>query len=179
MSVTREPSAGQPMSWEQYTELPEDPRVEFLDGRLLVSPSPSRVHQNAARRLAAALEPVLPEDLRVTTAWSWRTASAEFIPDVMVHAHTAETTRFTGTPQLVVEVLSGNRGDDLVLKSARYAAAGLPHYWVLDPRDRVLDTYVLHDGLFTPGARVACDHPAEVGFGPAAVRVDVAALLAD
>lgn len=138
MSVTTGLVKGQPMTLEQYQQLPEDSRVEYLDGYLLVSPSPVRIRQKAITRLAAIFEAALPAALDVTTGWSWRARRNEFIPDVMVHPRTTETVRFTGTPHLVVEVLSGNRGDDLVLKSARYAAAGLPHYWVLDPRDRVL-----------------------------------------
>lgn len=170
---------GQPMTLEEYERLPEDPRVEFLDGHLLVSPSPNLVHQKAANRLLFALQDVLPDDLDVTTAWSWRVGRNEFIPDLVVFPRGEDRVRLTRTPVLIVEVLSSNRGDDLVLKSARYAAAGLPHYWVLDPRDRVLTAYVLTDGLYELAASVEQDTPAQVSFGPGSLRVDVAQLLAD
>ncbi len=45
----------------------------------------------------------------------------------MVYPDTEETTRFTGTPVLCVEVLSSNRATDLVVKTTRYAALGVDH----------------------------------------------------
>ena len=95
----------------------------------------------------------------------------------MVHPRTEEDLRFTGTPVLAVEILGSNRGDDLVTKAFKYAAAGLPHHWVLDPRDRVLDAYVLEDGAYRLAVRVTGGAPADVAFGPAVLRVDVDALL--
>ena len=38
-----------------------------------------------------------------------------------------------GTPDLVVEALSSDRGRDLVMKRAVYAEAGIPEYWIVDP----------------------------------------------
>ena len=86
--------------------------------------------------------------------------------------------RFTGRPTLVVDVLSFHRGDDLVWKAGKYAAAGLPHCWVVDPRDELFRAYALEDGLFLPRTVLERgDPPTEVDLGVAAVTVDVAALL--
>jgi Uma2 family endonuclease len=49
-----------------------------------------------------------------------------------------------GTPDLVVEVVSpGTRNRDRGIKLRRYAAAGIPHYWMADPRARSLRAYRL------------------------------------
>ena len=49
--------------------LPEDGfRRELLDGALLLSPSPTDIHQVIAMRLGVALEDSCPEDLHVTQA---------------------------------------------------------------------------------------------------------------
>jgi len=95
----------------------------------------------------------------------------------MVHPVTPESVRFTGTPALVVEVLSGIRGDDLVIKLDRYARAGLSHYWILDPANRVLLAYALEGAVHDLVAVVDEHSPRDVSYGTAPVRVDVAALL--
>jgi Uma2 family endonuclease len=104
-------------------------------------------------------------------------APDEFVPDVMVHPQTDEDLRFTGLPALVVEVLSSNRGDDLVRKTVKYATVGLPHYWIVDPRDRVLDAYELVDGAYELRARLTDDESGDVPFGIATAHIDLAELL--
>ncbi|MEJ5867005.1 Uma2 family endonuclease [Pseudokineococcus sp. 5B2Z-1] len=164
-----------PMSWDQYAALGDDARGEYVDGCLVVTPFPSRQHQNAARRLAGLLEQHLPGGHAVVTAWGWKPGADEWAPDVMVHPVTAEQVRFTGTPLLCVEVLSTNRGDDLVRKTSKYARAGLPQYWVLDPSEPSLRMYLLEDGAYRQ-VGVVTDRGGAPGW-PGLV-VDVGALLA-
>jgi Uma2 family endonuclease len=177
MSTSAELHLGRPMSWEEYTRLGEDVRAEYIDGRAVMTPSPSRQHQDAARRLAQAIEAVLPAGYGVTMGWSWKPRRDEFVPDVLVYPQTDEVVRYTGLPVLVVEVLSTNRGDDLVRKTQKYAAVGLPHYWIVDPRDRVLDAYDLVDGAYELRTRLTDEESGEVPFGIATVHVDLTAVL--
>ena len=165
MSVAPAAIPGQPMSWDEYVRKGSSPPSEYIDGCLVMVPSPTREHQRICLRLATALERVKPPDHEVTLSWPWKPGSDELIPDVMVHPDTAENLRFTGTPLLVVEVLSSNLSDDLVLKTGKYATAGAPHYWIIDPRDRTLDAFDLIDGMFRPVARVTEEISAPVPFG--------------
>ncbi|MEZ0493717.1 Uma2 family endonuclease [Kineococcus sp. TBRC 1896] len=174
-------SVGPRVTWEQFEQLPEDPRAEYIDGQLIVTPSPTEQHQYIAFELGVAIRSVAPPTHRVVLGWSWKPGADEFIPDLMVcdkaTIAAGGQARFTGTPALAVEVLSSNRGDDLIRKMAKYAEAGLPHYWIVDPRAQTLTTYAIVEGLYAPTAVHGRGAVADLDLGVATVRVDVAELL--
>jgi Uma2 family endonuclease len=128
-------------------------------------------------RLVNLIAAALPDGYEVNTSWQWTPAPGQnFIPDVMVYASTDESTRLTATPVLVIEVLSQNRADDLVVKTTRYAAAGLPHYWIVDRAAGELLVHRLRDGVYEQ-THVVGTKPATVPFDVAAVHVSMAELL--
>lgn len=171
---------GRALSWQEYASLPEDPRVEYVDGRLAVSPSPTRSHQRICTRLERQIEETLPENYDVIVQWSWhpRPGGDEFIPDVMVVPATEDDLRFTGMPVLVVEVLSSNRADDLVRKATKYAVLGLPHYWVVDPLEPSVTAFVLVDGAYVLEQRLTGDEEGTLSLGVGVVSLAPSALTA-
>lgn len=93
---------------EDYLALGEQVLAEYIDQRIVMVPPPSLQHQFACGRLVRLLECVVPDDRRVIAGAGWKPDADEFVPDVMVFEKNDETMRFTGTPDLVVEVLSSN-----------------------------------------------------------------------
>ncbi|MFT4289236.1 Uma2 family endonuclease [Nocardioides sp.] len=165
-----------PMTWEEYLAADVVPS-DYYDGAMVVMNRPRRTHQEIARRLEDALRATAPEGVEVIREWGWSPAGVkeELGPDLMAFPQTDEDLRFSGVPFLVVEVLSGNRRDDLVAKLNRYAAWGAPDYWIVDPRDRVVITLRNDSGTFTETGRFT-DGDVTLRYGAVEVPVDLDAL---
>jgi Uma2 family endonuclease len=121
--------------------------TELVEGRLLMSPSPTFRHSRGNGKLWAALDAQSPAhrvsvldidvDLQLGPEDGPGTVRR---PDVVVVHDTAPVriSREGGVLRasevvVAVEILSpGSRRMDLVLKRSEYADAGIPHYWVVD-----------------------------------------------
>jgi Uma2 family endonuclease len=123
-----------------YEALPEEicKRIEVVDGAIVVSPSPSRLHQIIARRLANALEkPALPA-CAVATDVDLRMRDVPLLnrrPDVVVYDASLPLDAVLRPEHclLVVEVMSpGSVTADRLDKPAEYAASGIEHHWRLE-----------------------------------------------
>jgi Uma2 family endonuclease len=133
----------------EYLALPEGyPRVELSGGSLEVLPMPTDRHQailtTMLLRIVALAQRIggwaRPAGLRV------RVGAGRFRePDVAFLSRSRGALRgeeYWSGADLVVEVVSGSdedRARDFVTKRNEYAQAGIPEYWIIDPRDeRVL-----------------------------------------
>ncbi len=169
-------SSTTPMSWDEYQHSSEDIWVEYIDGHAVVNPRPIRRHQLAVHRFASTLEAAANEPVCVVAEWAWKPGDDEFVPDVLVTSPTDEQLRFTGTPLLVIEVLSTNRSHDLVTKYRKYAQAGLPRYWVVDLDEDKVTAFALRAGVYEEVATVSGTDVAEWDFGTGTVRIRPAEL---
>jgi Uma2 family endonuclease len=134
------PSGG--WTTDDLDALPEDGvRRELLDGVLLVSPSPTDIHQIIAMRLGVALEDSCPAEFQVTQGVEVRlNKSRSFIPDVLVATDEAARRRSRlYSPHevvLAVEIVSPtSQSMDRITKPALYAGAGIPYYWMIETDD--------------------------------------------
>ncbi|HEY7272290.1 MAG TPA: Uma2 family endonuclease [Actinoplanes sp.] len=130
---------GHVWSTDDLDSLPEDGvRRELLDGALLVSPSPTSVHQIIAMRLMVALEQSCPRAYEVTQAVEVRISPRRsFIPDVLVVTdEAAQRALHRFAPHevvLAVEIVSPtSQSMDRITKPALYARAGIPYYWRIE-----------------------------------------------
>lgn len=122
------------MSYEEYLELPEDVRAEYVDGEVIVTPPARLSHQKAEMRLGVALSNALPGLTVVAEAGLSTAPTRKRIPDLMVFEEAEGDQLFAEeTPLVVVEILSpSTRNEDVFRKTVEYERAGVGQYWILD-----------------------------------------------
>ena len=144
-------------TYDDYRQLPNDGRCyEIIDGVLYVSPAPRTLHQS----LSMSLQWVLFELQRAGLGWVFG-APLEVVmpgatpvqPDLVFVAdeqrHIITETGVQGVPKLLVEIQSPSTASyDRVTKLNKYAACGVPHYWMLDPVPRVLHLFRLEGATY-------------------------------
>lgn len=148
-------------------DAPDDQyRYEVIDGGLFMTPAPGWPHQRGLGKLhiylggwvylhelgeivEAPVGVVLDEEAGVQP-------DLVFISRERLGIISARGVE--GAPDLVVEALSpSTEARDRGIKMRRYAAAGVPHYWILDPEARTLEAYRLGEqgyertGIYGPG----------------------------
>jgi Uma2 family endonuclease len=172
----REPTAGQAANsvreakpeymtnkvytYEDYLQLPDEEgfSYEILDGMLIREPAPYVHHQRVSRRLQRILEDYFAlrdPDGEVFNAPVDVTLSDTNViqPDLVYipgeNSGIVKEARIDGAPYLVVEVLSRwTRSKDRVRKRNIYERMRIPHYWVVDPQDEVIEAYALRDNAY-------------------------------
>lgn len=136
--------SGQSMTLAEFDSLPEDNshRYEVDHGVLLVNARPVPSHQRAANRLVAQLNTQLPVGMEAVTEIDLVLETDPLsvrIPDVFVGPDQLRDEQRARADEaaLVVEIVSpGSVREDFMIKPHRYAAAAIPHLWVvsLDPQ---------------------------------------------
>ena len=140
--------------------LPDDWRVELVEGELVMAPSPVPWHQVLVKRLLQALcahlgpgeeERVLPAPLDVRID-----PHNVYQPDLMV---LPEGVRPTGidwvipAPIWVAEVISPYTGSHDLKKLPFYARHGIREAWLIYPTEESIETHELASGLIEGHAR--------------------------
>ena len=127
---------------EDYLALPNDQRVELIDGVFYDMSSPSIPHQLIGGDIYAVLKDYIkgrkggcmtftaPTDVQID-----KDNRTIVQPDVMIVCDRSKIryARIFGAPDFIVEVLSpSTRSKDILIKSAKYKSAGVKEYWMVD-----------------------------------------------
>jgi Uma2 family endonuclease len=112
---------------------PDSPRVELVNGVMLVVPSPTEEHQDISFLLCAWLRRHAPKEYKAVQALGVAVEEDRtYEPDVLLRRAGEAVRHFVPAEQVVIaiEVVSpGTRTRDRFAKPAEYAAAGIPYYW--------------------------------------------------
>ena len=138
------------VAWGDYLSMP-DPgalRLEYEDGKLLVSPPGRNAHDSLRQILAAWLERYEEDHPDVCLVLAEHSfcmppGRRDYRPDVAVVCDARKDAPvppdgwMEGAPDIAVEILSDStRARDLGLKARRYLEEGCDEYWLLDPAAR-------------------------------------------
>ena len=136
---------------EEYYALPDDVRVELIDGVFYDMAAPSRTHQMilgdlylqfrecADRRDHTCAVFFAPSDVRLD-----RDNYTMVQPDLYVVCPESDlrSVCFEGAPDLCLEILSpSTRMKDMILKLHKYHRAGVREYWIVDPKHRTVTVH--------------------------------------
>lgn len=128
--------------------LDEDDRVELLDGRLIDMPPIALPHSHSvnnleklfARRIYAEEPPVAQLSIQNPIQLDEYGAPQ---PDIVLYDPEMPTDRHPRPDDiyLVVGVADATAGYDREVKADRYAAAGIPEYWLVDLPGEAVDVF--------------------------------------
>jgi Uma2 family endonuclease len=126
--------------------------LEYIDGIVCMSPSPSTMHQRISSRLHAQLFNLLetgdcevfhaPFDVRLSKEDI--PGEKVLIPDLSVICDKSglDDQQYNGAPTMVIEIISpSNQAHDLITKLNIYMQYGVKEYWIVNP---LLDTIMVY-----------------------------------
>ena len=161
-------------TYQDVLDAPAHRVAEIVGGILYINPRPPMLQALAKTCLAADLghafssgrsgpggwwimhEPELHlgEDILVPDVAGWRRARLPQVP---------ETWDAVIAPDWVCETVADSTRDlDLHGKRPVYAREGIPHLWLVDPVDRTLEAFELHDGQWLLIASAKDDEPVSI-----------------
>ena len=145
---------------EDYYALPDERRVELIDGVFYDMAAPAVIHQKILgelfvlfRECADAHEDecevfVAPCDVRLDCD-----NKTMVQPDIFLicHPYDLGAKALDGAPDLTLEILSpATRAKDMLLKLHKYQNAGVKEYWIVDPDHDTVLVYDLRSDDFYP-----------------------------
>ncbi len=137
-----------------YRMLPEGTRCEVLYNQLSMTPALNTDHQFISVKLSALLFNYLEETgkgvvLHAPTDVYFEQEQSVLQPDVLVilneHKSIIHQDGVHGAPDVVFEILSGNRIHDTLKKKSLYEKAGVKEYFIIDPADKKVVMFAVND----------------------------------
>ena len=142
MIVSKSAPTKDDYTYDDYLAIDDDNRYEIIEGELVLTPSPTIIHQH----IAAKIETVIRNFVEQSNLGMVMGAPLDVVldknvvlqPDVLFVSreryHIITAACLKGGPDLVVEVISSSSGvRDRIKKSRIYRHYGVKEYWLVDP----------------------------------------------
>ncbi len=143
----------------------EDERIEIINGEaVMMAPSPATDHQLISGELFGQIHSYLkgkkckvisaPFDVRLfeQDGDGPEEVDTVVVPDITVVCDPDKLDKHgcKGAPDMVVEILSpSTQRHDRLTKFNLYQRAGVREYWIVDPANRAVQSFVLEDGRYS------------------------------
>jgi Uma2 family endonuclease len=151
-----------PYTYADWRKMPvfTEEKVELIDGLLIAMPFPTSWHAELEGEIYGQIwlylrgkkGKVFSSNFGVRLfPGSSRAEDKNCIsPDVTVVLDTSKINEegCQGAPDFVVEILSTNRKEDLVVKLEKYQEAGVGEYWIVDPELHTVQVNILENGKY-------------------------------
>lgn len=150
-------------TYADYAALDEGAPYQFIDGELVISPSPTHYHQTTLLNLVLMLQRFVVENSLgevYVAPFDVKLSETEvYQPDLLFVSAERLTIigeqQVNGAPDLVVEVLSPATGYyDLTKKRRVYEVSGVKEYWIVDPTERAVEVLENVDGTYQTVAKI-------------------------
>ncbi|MFW5981401.1 MAG: Uma2 family endonuclease, partial [bacterium] len=149
---------GRKLTYQEFLKIDkvDNKRYEYIDGRIYLLASPVYKHQKILGNIYFLFkncfknkncEPLMaPFDV---TLFKEDKNMNIVQPDMLVicdHDKINKKGRYTGTPTLVLEILSDSTAkNDMIRKFNLYMKSGVVEYWVIDPDSDIVSIYYFQD----------------------------------
>ena len=145
---------------EDYYAIPDERRVELIDGEIFDMAAPSALHQMILGELYMLFRQcanehghpcrvfLSPCDVRLDNDDKTMVQPDLF---VLCREFDIQNRYIDGAPDLTVEILSDStRSKDMLLKTWKYKNAGVKEYWIIDPKRQEVLVYDFEGEELTP-----------------------------
>lgn len=148
-----------PATIEEFWSLPEAVLpVEYVDGEIVMAPTPTPQHQRLVFKIAATLRTFVEEralgEIFVSPLDVVLPTGEVVQPDLFLLSHeqaqrAVEGGRVQGAPPFTVEILSPSTAShDMITKREIYEKNGVREYWIVNPKARSVAQLVLRRKRF-------------------------------
>ena len=142
---------------DDFKKIEEGKICQFINGEIIMSPSPSSKHQRVSRRILSQILIFLENNNMGEVFYApldvFFNEENACEPDILFiskkRLHIIKEDGVYGAPDLIIEILSpSNSYQDLKTKKKIYEKHGVKEYWIIDPIDGEAIGFVNNNNAF-------------------------------